>query len=40
METLLPLTQTPKLEAGDYHELMKILKKVRGGRLVLVIIAQ
>ena len=30
MEILLPLTQNPKLEPGDYNDLMKALKKVGG----------
>ena len=29
MEILLPLSQNPRLEPGDYHELMKGLKKVK-----------
>lgn len=33
MEVLLPLTQNPKLETGDYNDLMKALKKVRGAFL-------
>jgi hypothetical protein len=28
LDALLPLTQNPKLLPGDYHELVKALKKV------------
>ncbi|KAK4303692.1 hypothetical protein Pmani_024319 [Petrolisthes manimaculis] len=28
IEILLPLTQNPKLEQGDYHDLMKVLRKI------------
>lgn len=28
VEILFPLTQNPKLEQGDYHDLMKVLRKV------------
>lgn len=35
MELLLPLTQNPKLEAGDYNDLMKALKKVCGSVFAL-----
>ena len=27
MDALLPLTQNPKLQPGDFHELVKVLKK-------------
>jgi hypothetical protein len=28
LDALLPLTQNPKLLPGDYHELVKVLRKI------------
>ncbi|KAF2350520.1 CLASP N-terminal domain [Trinorchestia longiramus] len=39
MELLLPLTKHPKLEAGDYHDLMKALKKIIGKDTNVMIVA-
>ncbi|XP_066968384.1 cytoskeleton-associated protein 5 isoform X3 [Macrobrachium rosenbergii] len=40
VDLLLPLTQNPKLETGDYHELMKVLKKIIGKDTNVMIVAQ
>lgn len=40
MELLQPLTQNPKLEQGDYHDLMKALKKIIGKDSNVMIVAQ
>ncbi|KAK8386170.1 hypothetical protein O3P69_010709 [Scylla paramamosain] len=39
MEVLLPLTQNPKLESGDYNDLMKALKKIIGKDTNVMIVA-
>ncbi|XP_037791590.1 cytoskeleton-associated protein 5-like [Penaeus monodon] len=39
VDLLLPLTQSPKLESGDYHDLMKILKKIIGKDTNVMIVA-
>ncbi|XP_045137050.1 cytoskeleton-associated protein 5-like isoform X4 [Portunus trituberculatus] len=39
MEILLPLTQNPKLEGGDYNDLMKALKKIIGKDTNVMIVA-
>uniref|UniRef100_A0A0N7ZBI0 TOG domain-containing protein n=1 Tax=Scylla olivacea TaxID=85551 RepID=A0A0N7ZBI0_SCYOL len=39
MELLLPLTQNPKLESGDYNDLMKALKKIIGKDTNVMIVA-
>ncbi|XP_064115377.1 cytoskeleton-associated protein 5-like isoform X2 [Macrobrachium nipponense] len=40
VDLLLPLTQNPRLETGDYHELMKVLKKIIGKDTNVMIVAQ
>ncbi|KAK7077047.1 hypothetical protein SK128_006638 [Halocaridina rubra] len=40
VDILLPLTQSPRLEAGDYHELMKVLRKMIGKDTNVMIVAQ
>lgn len=39
VDLLLPLTQNPKLESGDYHDLMKVLKKIIGKDSNVMIVA-
>nr|XP_045625393.1 cytoskeleton-associated protein 5-like isoform X4 [Procambarus clarkii] len=40
MEALQPLTQNPKLEQGDYHDLMKALRKIISKDTNVMIVAQ
>ncbi|XP_042874347.1 cytoskeleton-associated protein 5-like isoform X2 [Penaeus japonicus] len=39
VDLLLPLTQNAKLESGDYHDLMKVLKKIIGKDTNVMIVA-
>ncbi|XP_063608455.1 cytoskeleton-associated protein 5-like isoform X2 [Penaeus indicus] len=39
VDLLLPLSQSPKLESGDYHDLMKVLKKIIGKDTNVMIVA-